>query len=380
MRTSRGVNGQIPSIAGKRIVLLTASASRLGGGVAEAVIAHARMLRGLGAEPVVLALDDEHGEEDRPRYGDVPLRLVGVQGPRRFGYSRSFRRNLDALDPDLVHLHGIWMYPSKAALDWRRRTGKPLVISPHGMLAPWITARGRLQKAVARALYERCGWREASVMHALTRAEAKDIASESGRTDSAVIPNAAPVMPLGADLRPPMVLYLGRIHPKKNLGALLDGWDLADKPDSARLVIAGWGAPEDVAQLETRVASSPGAEFVGPVHGQAKEALVGEARFMVLPSLSEGLPMAILEAWAAGTPALMSEECNLPEGFTARAAIDCGTDASRIAAALTKALAIPVATWRKMSQAATGLAQGPFAPETVAQEWAALYARLMEDA
>jgi poly(glycerol-phosphate) alpha-glucosyltransferase len=41
------------------------------------------------------------------------------------------------------------MYPSRAGLQWARRTGKPYLISPHGMLDPWITGRGRAKKALA---------------------------------------------------------------------------------------------------------------------------------------------------------------------------------------------------------------------------------------
>ena len=61
--------------------------------------------------------------------------------------------------------------------------------------------------------------------------------------------------------------------------------------------------------------------FPGPQFGTAKAAAYRRADAFVLPSLSEGLPMAILEAWAHEKPVLMTDACNLPEGFAARAAI-----------------------------------------------------------
>jgi poly(glycerol-phosphate) alpha-glucosyltransferase len=53
-----------------------------------------------------------------------------------------------------------------------------------------------------------------------------------------------------------------------------------------------------------------------------------------MPSLSEGLPMTVLEAWAYAKPVLMTPECNLPEGFGAGAALQIGTSPEEIATGL----------------------------------------------
>jgi glycosyltransferase involved in cell wall biosynthesis len=94
---------------------------------------------------------------------------------------------------------------------------------------------------------------------------------------------------------------------------------------------------------------------------------------MILPSHSEGLPFAILEAWAAGTPTIMTGECNLPEGFAAGAAIECGYDAAAIAGALATGLALSGPQWLEMARAAQGLAAGPFSAATVSLRWAEAY-------
>lgn len=367
----------------RRIGLLTASASRLNGGVFEAVVAQAALLAREGFAPQVFALEDAHSGRDRSRFGDVPVQVFPVAGPRAIGYAPGLLPALLAADLDLLHLHGIWMYPSHAGSRWAARTGRPYVISPHGMLDPWITGRGRLKKAIARAGYERASWHRARLFHALTQAEASDIRREAGASaEIAVVPNAVEGT-TGAPDRAPTIVFLGRIHPKKNVTTLVDAWQrvaAGKRFPGARLVIAGWGDPQHVAALEAQIVTLPddaGVSFVGPAYGMEKAALLGEARFFALPSHSEGLPVAVLEAWAAGTPSLMSTHCNLPQGFAQGAAIDCGTDIDTVAAAIERALTMPPAVWNAMSDAALTLAD-TFSLERVGQRWGTLLRDMIE--
>jgi poly(glycerol-phosphate) alpha-glucosyltransferase len=74
--------------------------------------------------------------------------------------------------------------------------------------------------------------------------------------------------------------------------------------------------------------------FLGPKFGEEKAAAYRNASAFILPSLSEGLPMVVLEAWAYARPVLMTGECNLPEGFEANAALRIGTSSAAIAQGL----------------------------------------------
>lgn len=366
-------------LAGLRIGLLTASASRLGGGVFEAVVQQAGMIRELGGEARIFALADAESARDAERFAPSRVEHLAVTGPGQIGFAPGLVRRLLAAELDLLHLHGIWMYPSRAGLVWARRTGRPYLVSPHGMLDPWITGRGRWKKWLARLGYERASWAAASHLHALTGDEARDIAAESGRDDSLIIPNPAPAVVTGSiGPRGPKVLYLGRIHPKKNLAALVDAWNRLVAGgrllDGARLTIGGWGDAGDVEMLRAALRDAAlSIEFVGPLFGEAKAAALADARFVVLPSESEGLPMAMLEAWAAGAPTIMTDACHLPEGFAAGAALRCATDADSIAAALARGLALADDDWQAMAKAARDLCNGPFSGRQIAARWAQVY-------
>lgn len=362
-------------LAGLRVGLLTASASRLGGGVFEAVVTQAKLIRSLGGEAPVFALTDHYSDADAERFAPGCVNNCKVRGPAQVGFAPAMIESLLAAKLDCLHLQGIWMYPSHAGAQWARRSGRPYLVSPHGMLDPWITARGRWKKALARWGYEDDSWRAATAFHALTGRETEDILRETGRTDSLIIPNAGPACTAGPLVpRPAEVAYIGRIHPKKNLLALIAGWTAARLPEGSRLTLAGWGDMDQVRQLEVAVAAAgPSVEYVGPIFGDAKLALFQRARFTILPSLSEGLPMAALEGWAAGTPAIMTAQCNLSEGFAAGAALECGPGEAEIAAALERALAIDSHEWLEMAKAAKGLAGGPFSAATIATRWAEAY-------
>ena len=368
------------ALSGRRIGLLTASAGSRGGGVSQVVADLAAMLRSSGGEPLVFALDDTEREAAAAMLSPTPLTVARVLGPPQIGFApRQLRQLLDAR-LDLLHLHGIWMHPSRVGAQWARATNRPYLISPHGMLEPWTATRGPLKKALARAGYERASWGRATAFHALTANEAQDIARETGRVETLVIPNAGPACgPVPAAGRLPEVLYLGRIHPKKNLTGLIEGWRLARRPAGAQLNIAGWGDAGDVAEFQRILAAAddPSIVFHGPTFGEAKQRLLESSRFLILPTFSEGLPMVVLEAWAAGTPSLMSEACNLPEGFAAGAALNCGTSPGEIAQSLENGLSLSDPAWLAMAQAAQGLADGPFSAASVVRRWEQAYTSLL---
>ena len=83
--------------------------------------------------------------------------------------------------------------------------------------------------------------------------------------------------------------------------------------------------------------------------------------------------MSELDSWAAGVPVLMTRYCNLPEGFAAGAAIECGDTPGAIVPGLEQALAMAAPEWHQMTRAAHELASGSFSAPVIAARWAQAY-------
>lgn len=365
-----------------RVGLLTAWANRINGGVFEAVATHAAMLADHGLTPHVFALAHPDDHRDAFRLEGIEVTRVPVLGPEIVGIGRGLTRQLVDSDLDIVHLHGIWTHVSANGIGWARATGRPYIISPHSMLDPWIISRGTFKKAVAKAWFERRSWQSARLFHALTDDEADDITRATGRRDFAIIPNSIAIPDeVACPADPPTMLAIARIHPKKNLIALVRGWRLSKAGENGwRLVIAGWGADSDVAELEDELGDNPQADaiaFVGPKFGEEKARLLGEASFAILPSHSEGLPMGVLEAWAAGVPSIMSEASHLPQGYARGAALPIGTSVEAIAQGIREAMNVDSPTRAAMARAARELAIEQFSQAAVGVSWTGLYRSLV---
>ena len=335
-------------------VVLTSLSSRAGGlGVAARALA--RRLREAGDDVHVYGVGDAQLDAERMAWRPVPIHAAAGGWPGGFGYAPDLRRALASGGHELVHLHGLWLYASIAAAGWARRLRRPLVVSPHGMLEPWALNHSAWKKALAMTLFERRNLQGASCIHALNAAEAAAVRRLRLTAPVAVIPNGVdlpdslgpcdrPSFLAGDDRR--VLLFLGRLHPKKGVLETLAAWsDLRTQaPQITRdwtLVVAGWGERgyEEVVRGAVDALGLGGAVHVpGAVHGRERDALLRCADAFILASRSEGLPMAVLEAWAYATPVLMTGACNLPEGFEAGAAIEVSTRPPQIAAALAEHL------------------------------------------
>lgn len=104
------------------------------------------------------------------------------------------------------------------------------------------------------------------------------------------------------------ILAVGRLEPHKGFGTLIAAYRAlpADLKAIYKLVLVGGGAAAYEQELQVAAAGEPGIVLTGSQPRSVAAALMRQAYIFVLASASEGLSIALLEALAAGRPALVS--------------------------------------------------------------------------
>ena len=111
------------------------------------------------------------------------------------------------------------------------------------------------------------------------------------------------------------ILFLARFTPEKGVAELIEAFaQIADRFPEATLTLAGDGDERE--RFEHQVADlglTDRVSFPGYVLGSSKADLLLSADIFVLPSYTEGLPIALLEAMAAGAAVITSSVGGIPE-------------------------------------------------------------------
>ena len=230
--------------------------------------------------------------------------------------SRALYEALDrsAADLNVFHTHGLWLmaniYPAWVA----QRHTRPLVVSPRGMLGREALQFSRYRKLAFWHTFQRSALQSTTCFHVTSDREYQDVRTVGLRQPVAIIPN-------GIDLPPPRdakmadgsktILFLGRIHPKKGVAALIEAWSrLESKFPEWQLKIVGPSENNDHANELQRMVSAKKlarAQFSGPLYGASKSEAYAAAEIFILPTLDDNFAMTVAEALAHGTPVISTK-------------------------------------------------------------------------
>jgi glycosyltransferase involved in cell wall biosynthesis len=335
-----------------KVLLLTTSNSRNAGGLYPAVKCLGQALfKNKKIKPVIYGFRDNHSATDIKSYEPVRLEEYHIIGPPGVGLTLDLGWKIRKDNPDVIHINGIWMYTSYVNKSYTAKYNKPYIISPHGMLDPWITHTRAWKKKIGLFLYEKEHLANAACIHALTDAEYKSIRSFGCKNPIAIIPNGVH-LPRYENLTATEnfswkednrknVLFLSRLHPKKGLDNLIKAWArIGEHRKSWKLVIAGESKDKSyinsLKKLQSELYLENDVIFIGSQFNRAKELCFKSSDAFILPSFSEGMPIAALEAWSHRLPSLLTKECNMPEGFERNASIEIEPNVESIVKGLEK--------------------------------------------
>lgn len=351
-----------------------------GGGLGQAALGLHLAMRGLTSSHLV-ATRGQGFAEPAP---DVTL--YQRAGPEALYFAPelwSVRRELVAA-ADWVHGHGLYVGTNALLASEARRMHKPLCYHVQGFFDPWILARSRGKKRAVNLLFEAANCRAVRLWRALTRKEADQIRALGFNQEIAVLPNgirleeidqevsAEQLARVPARKRRHRILFLGRIHPKKGLDLLIQSWArLAPRFPDWELLVVGPDEGGYQASVEALVAAQGLGDrltFHPAVTGQGKAAMFRAADLFVLPSYSEGFPVAVVEAAAHRLPCVITTECNFPELAGAGAAWECLPEANGVECALAEALSADPAELRQRGEVGRRLIEASYTWPAIAKE------------
>lgn len=359
-----------------------------GGGYGGPVVLMNRLFQAVDADPAITIdlLYRDRGREESPQWAtsSTPLRL-GTRGAltRRdqFAWVRAVRRFLRRQgDPyDFVHLHGAYVMNCLAVMSARRRRFRYclLPVSQGDLALPkkrlWYLAK----RAIVRQVISR-----ASVGFALSN-EIMGQMLECGLTKSrtVLLPNVASpgefsrAAPLAPPKGPVRLGFVGKLGPRKQPILLLEAVDLLRKDgiEASACFVGPFDskAYEDFFRHEVRrLGLSDRIKLTG-FRKNVTSFLHSEMDIFVLPSKSEGLPGALVEAMMAGLPCIVSDAGSMRFHVeSSGAGYVVPANATAIAGAVVKVLSSST-TWTRLSLNATGYAKSTFDTDVVAKRYIA---------
>jgi len=323
-------------------------------------------LRQLGVDAEIVSTDygldvptHQRVDHEFDRGLSVPVWFLPYDPPplKEFIFSRAITVWLwqNLANYDVIDNHYLFSYVPSCAAAIARLKGVPYTVRTMGQIAPWALSQSELKKRLYMGLVERRNLEKAAAIHCTTAAEAEDVRLFGLQTPTITLPLGVPIPTVisdskaqlrqryGIEKKCPIILFLSRIHYKKQPDLLLRCLKrLKEQHRNCHLLIAGSG---DVEYVEGLKALAKGLEiekqvtFTGFVSGFEKDLLFQGSDIFALPSHSENFGIAVAEALAASLPVVITPGVQIsPEIAQAKAGLVVDADVAEVTSAIRQLL------------------------------------------
>lgn len=229
---------------------------------------------------------------------------------RRFKYE--VNRLLDMVKPDMVHVNCCWTPECTIVQRLAQRRSIKVVLTPHGMLEPWIIKRHYwTRKLPALLLYQKAAIQNADCLQATAESEKENLLKLGYNSNIKIVKlgiDAESITMKTSWKKNKQILFLSRVHVKKGINYLIDAVDVLQKElKGYKILVAGEGDADYITTLKQQIAGNGLQEIIqliGGVYGDTKWKLFQTSDFFVLPTNSENFGLAIAESLASGTPVI----------------------------------------------------------------------------
>ncbi|SMB92697.1 glycosyl transferase group 1 [Hymenobacter roseosalivarius DSM 11622] len=320
-----------------RILLLHNRYQQAGG---EDVVfrAELELLRTHGHATDTLEFDNDHIQSAWDKL------LTGLRSLYNPSSARLLKKKIEAYQPDIIHIHNFFPVGSPSLLYAAAAAGVPVVMTLHNYrlvcpsailytagqiyersvnkILPWDAIRRGVYRnsraqtasvAVMTGVHKILGtWRDKVDRYLVLTDFARNIIVNSSlklRPEQVVIKvNSVPDCGIGPVQRQEQLLFIGRLTPEKGIEVLLSAAEKGKLP----LHIIGDGPLRS--EVEECAARCPSIIYTGFSTREIVAAALQHARALIVASTwYEGMPLVVLEAFAAGTPVIASRLGGLGE-------------------------------------------------------------------
>lgn len=219
---------------------------------------------------------------------------------------------LDSVRPDIVHVNCCWTPDCAMIQRLAQKRGYKVVLTPHGMLEPWIIKRHYwTRKVPALWLYQKAAVQRADCVQATAESERDNLLKLGYNSNIKVVRlgiDAESIEMKRSWKKSRQILFLSRVHVKKGINFLVEAADvLRNELQGYKILVAGEGEADYVEDMK-RIICDRGlqdiVQLIGGVYGDEKWRLFQTSDFFVLPTHSENFGLAIAESLASGTPVI----------------------------------------------------------------------------